>query len=60
LQWLREEGCPWDWHVLHYARMASHKPVLKWAEENGCTMNGFREEEGGYVFHTKPKPLQNS
>lgn len=36
LQWLRGQGCPWDWRTCFYARMNGRLEVLRWARENGC------------------------
>ena len=36
VQWLRGEGCPWDWKTCWYAIDKGHVEVLRWARENGC------------------------
>ena len=36
VQWLRGEGCPWDWRTCLYAVAKGHVEVLRWARENGC------------------------
>ena len=36
VQWLRGEGCPWDWFTCHWAVKQGHVEVLRWARENGC------------------------
>ena len=38
LQYLHENGCPWDSHV-HSAAVNGHLPVLKYLHENGCPWN---------------------
>ena len=37
VQWLRGEGCPWDWRTCHCAVKYGHVEVLRWARENGCS-----------------------
>ena len=36
LQWLRAEGCPWDFHTCKLAARDGHLETLRWARENGC------------------------
>jgi hypothetical protein len=36
LQWLRKNGCGWDWRTCAYAAQGGHLAVLQWAHENGC------------------------
>ena len=36
LQWLRAEGCPWNWLTCEYAVEGGDVEVLRWARENGC------------------------
>ena len=36
IQWLRGEGCPWDWITCYNAVALGHVEVLRWARENGC------------------------
>ena len=35
-QFLRGEGCPWDWWTCYRAVDQGHVEVLRWARENGC------------------------
>ena len=53
LQWLRAEGCPWDWSTCHGAVHYSHVEVLRWARENGCPWTAWTRdtaaEELGYT-----------
>ena len=40
VQWLRGEGCPWDWGTCCCnAAIRGHVEVLRWARENGCQWN---------------------
>ena len=36
VQWLRGEGCPWDYGTCHNAVAYGHVEVLRWARKNGC------------------------
>ncbi|KAG5178060.1 hypothetical protein JKP88DRAFT_350445 [Tribonema minus] len=36
LEWLRENGCPWDEHTCSGAAEGGHLEVLRWARANGC------------------------
>ena len=36
VQWLRGEGCPWNWKTCANAVYKGHVEVLRWARENGC------------------------
>ena len=36
VQWLRGEGCPWNWRTCYRAVQQGHVEVLRWARENGC------------------------
>ena len=36
VQFLRGEGCPWDWWTCYRAVDYGHVEVLRWARENGC------------------------
>lgn len=37
LQWLRENGCPWDEGIIHSAQEGDHDEIVhQWAIENGC------------------------
>jgi hypothetical protein len=39
LEWLREEGCPWDSTVFCGAAIGSHLQVMKWLRTQGCPWN---------------------
>ena len=39
LQWLRAEGCPWDYGTCYHAVNQGHVETLRWARENGCPWN---------------------
>lgn len=41
LQWLRENGCPWDDRTCIYAASGGHLEALRWAMENGCPVNDW-------------------
>ena len=54
LQWLRAEGCPWDFNTCYYAVEDGHVEVLRWARENGCEWTAKtrdRAEKLGYTDH---------
>ena len=36
VQWLRANGCPWDYVTCAYAVDKGHVETLRWARENGC------------------------
>ena len=36
VQWLRGEGCPWDWYTCAMAVHRGRVEVLRWLRENGC------------------------
>jgi len=37
-QWLRANGCPWDWRTRADAEERGHREVLQWAIDNGCPL----------------------
>ena len=41
VQWLRGEGCPWDWWTCCLAVVRGHVEVLRWARKNGCPWKAF-------------------
>jgi hypothetical protein len=47
LQWLRDNGCPWDWRVCDVAAENGHEAVLHWARANGCPEDGYDEDGSG-------------
>ena len=40
VQWLRGEGCPWDYGTCQLAVKFGHVEVLRWAREHGCPWYG--------------------
>ena len=36
VQWLRGEGCPWDWWTCSEAVYFGRVEMLRWVRENGC------------------------
>jgi hypothetical protein len=40
LEWLRENGCPWNESTCAYAAWDGHLELLQWARANGCPWNG--------------------
>ena len=36
VQWLRGEGCPWDYWACFNAVKRGRVEVLRWVRENGC------------------------
>ena len=36
LQYLHDNGCPWDEDACTYAEEEGHLQVLQWLRENGC------------------------
>ena len=60
IQWLRGEGCPWDYLTCFNAVNKGHVEVLRWARENGCPWDaidrdraaaelGYRDDFGNLV-----------
>ncbi len=41
LQWLRENGCPWNAVTCSAAAEGGHLSCLQWRRENGCPWNFF-------------------
>lgn len=41
LQWLRENGCPWNSLTCRRAAEEGHLHVLQWARIHGCPWDGF-------------------
>jgi len=39
LQWVREQGCHWNWETCAIAALYGHLEVLKWAREHHCPWN---------------------
>jgi len=40
LQYLHENGCPWDRNTCSHAAANGHLPVLQYLHENGCPWTG--------------------
>ena len=38
LQWLKDEGCPWDFKTCASAAREGHYKLLKWAVQAGCPL----------------------
>lgn len=36
LQWLRQNGCPWDGQVIGIAKSKGYEHIVEWARANGC------------------------
>ena len=36
VQWLRAEGCPWNWRTCSEAVDQGRVEMLRWVRENGC------------------------
>lgn len=52
LQWLCENGYPWNWTTCAGAAYAGHLQVLRWVRENDCPWNEFTCEsaaDGGHL-----------
>ena len=53
VQWLRANGCPWDYATCTWAINRGHVPVLRWLRENGCPWRAATRdraaEELGYT-----------
>ena len=45
MQWLRGEGCPWDWTTCRYTVNRGHVEVLRWVRENGCPWDAYTRDE---------------
>jgi hypothetical protein len=41
LQYLHENGCPWDPVTCLYAAHGGHLPALQYLHENGCPWNSY-------------------
>ena len=41
LQWLREDGCPWDENICMAAAEGGHLEMLLWARANGCPWDEY-------------------
>ena len=51
LQWLRENGCPWEEGTCSWAAQGGHLEVLQWARANGCPWDrGTRKNASGHVL----------
>ena len=45
VQWLRGEGCPWNWVTCYHAVDEGHVEVLRWARENGAPWNADTRDQ---------------
>ena len=45
VQWLRGEGCPWDWETCDRAVDNGHVEVLRWVRANGCPWRAYTRAE---------------
>ena len=45
LQWLRGEGCPWNWRTCSRAVENGNVEVLRWARENGCPWRAYTRDK---------------
>ena len=63
VQWLRGEGCPWNWktcyaavescRILVGASQQPHVEVLRWAREHGCPWMDFvRDRAAAWLGYT--------
>ena len=50
VQWLRGEGCPWDWGTCYWATDRGHVPVLRWARTNGCPWKAYTRDQAAAEF----------
>ena len=41
VQWLRGEGCSWDYKTCSHAVHKGHVEVLRWVRENGCPWDAY-------------------
>jgi len=41
LQWLRQNGCPWDAQTPCWAARGGHRDVLEWCHANDCPWDDF-------------------
>jgi hypothetical protein len=51
LQWLKENGWPWDSWTCILAASGGHLKVLKWSRENGCPWNHVACQEAAREGH---------
>ena len=54
LQYLHENGCPWDEGTCYYAAKEGHVDVLRYAHEKGCPWNPtpttcYMAAQGGHL-----------
>merc|ERR1719313_1168234 len=52
VQWLRQNGCPWDSMTSFHAAHGGHLEVLQWVRQNGCpwdSMTSFHAAHGGQL-----------
>ena len=53
VQFLRGEGCPWDWNTCSEAVDKGHVEVLRWVRENGCPLSaGIRAAAAAKLGYT--------
>ena len=53
VQWLRGEGCPWDWKTCFHAVNKGHVEVLRWVRENDCPWTAeIRDEAAAELRYT--------
>ena len=50
VQWMRGEGCPWDFFTCFWAVINGHVEVLRWARENGCPWRAATRDLAGLTL----------
>ena len=45
VQWLRTNGCPWDFWTCSEAVHGGQVEVLRWARENGCKWDAYSRDK---------------
>ena len=45
VQWLRAEGCPWNWRTCSEAVDQGRVEMLRWVRENGCPWDAYTRDE---------------
>ena len=45
VQWLRAEGCPWNYDTCTWAVEEGHVEVLRWVRENGCPWHAYVRDQ---------------
>jgi hypothetical protein len=53
MQWLKEEGCPWNETACSAAASNGHLGLLQWLRKEGCPWNKNTTNLAGERNHTE-------